>query len=36
VNDIELLGASLARKIWQKIGMIERAQPMPGRAGPQH
>ena len=25
VNDIELLGASLSRKIWQKIGMIDAA-----------
>jgi hypothetical protein len=30
VNDIELLGASLSRKIWQKIGMIE-ASPAPRR-----
>ena len=31
VNDVELLGASLARKIWQKIGLIEKAVPAPVR-----
>jgi hypothetical protein len=31
VTDIELLGASLARKIWQKISMIDATPPAPGR-----
>jgi signal transduction histidine kinase len=31
VNDIELLGSSLSRKIWQKITLIEQAAPGRGR-----
>ncbi len=31
VTDIELLGSSLSRKIWQKIGMIDAATPAPKR-----
>lgn len=34
VNDIELLGASLARKIWQKISLIDPAPPRRSRGSP--
>jgi hypothetical protein len=33
VTDIELLGSSLSRKIWQKIGMIDAAATAPRRKG---
>jgi hypothetical protein len=35
VNDIELLGSSLSRKIWQKITLIDQAPPARKRRMPE-